>query len=415
MNSSTANENPQAPTPPTLKIIPLTQADITAPVVLNYIIDGFMAEGVNTIAGQRGIGKTTAIMHMALLTCDAIEDCDMTGPDLPELRALHASQKRDVFYLTEDPTQIKSILHAYQKSRGTLDLSRFHIVEAQRWVYGTWHQFLNHWLATWIVPPGAPPWFIFDTQSSNFELDNPNDEPEVARLVSLLKNFFNHTAITSSIVGHVAKTSYNVESSKASGLTMKGSSAWEDNAMQNFVVYADFDDQQVPRYIETTKYRFVPEQRKIRYVTTQEELESINRLGKISPLKFNIAHLEFVSDEDVKNLKASQKQKHDTDKLDALQKETLEKLKEKIKKQFPLALGMKYVSSGGKSRLTFKDASHGDSDLYPRIVNLDVQNLGVSDKDGRRIIHIWINEGTWKRHTASTSTGSDVPYFVYTL
>jgi len=64
-----------------------------------WVIPGFIAHGVTVIAGAPGVGKTTAILPLA-----------MTAAGLHGDEALMPNQWRHVVYVTEDIEQVLRIL-----------------------------------------------------------------------------------------------------------------------------------------------------------------------------------------------------------------------------------------------------------------------------------------------------------------
>lgn len=191
----------------------------------SYVIDGFLAAEIITIAGAAGIGKSSMLVPLAAMTAHICS---------PE-EALKPKLRRKVIYMTEDPKQVVRILFALRQHAG-ITLSDD---EIQDWFYiiptirstkeelaGLIRTYSKTMMVTQIGKKGpvkVPPLFVFDTAAATFGLDNENDNSEVSASISVCKQACFETASPLWIVAHIAKA---LTRNELSELSIRGAGAW---------------------------------------------------------------------------------------------------------------------------------------------------------------------------------------------
>ncbi len=214
-----------------------------------WVVPGFIAEGAVMIAGEPSVGKTSALVPLALV---AAHLCAANDP----LRPRHW---RHVVFISEDVSQARRVLagvrdHGSPPLDGKLVAERFHLVEAQRLppdevvragrIYRD--QFSRHIDGLEVLPL-----VVLDTRSAVLALDDENDNSEASRAVAALKQRFEGLPVW--IIGHLPKALAGRTEARA--LAMRGAGAWEADAHQTLFVVRE----QEARFIVLGKRRFEPE------------------------------------------------------------------------------------------------------------------------------------------------------------
>ena len=229
---------------PEPKIHPLAKfVDIgAAPKPPRWVIPGFIGHGVTVIAGAHGVGKTTALLPLAM-TAAGLHGDDL----LPR-------EWRHVIYVTEDVEQARRILAGIV---GDADLNisldqvreRLHIAEAVRLdpayvatVGATYReQFTRNVAGVEVLPL-----VVLDTKSAVLALANENDNSEASRMMAALKQGFDGLPVW--LIGHVSKANLT----RNDALTSRGASAIEGDANQTMFLIREGES----RYLIQGKTRF---------------------------------------------------------------------------------------------------------------------------------------------------------------
>ena len=212
-----------------------------------WVIPGFVGHGVTVVAGAPGVGKTTAILPLA-----------MTAAGLHGDEALMPNQWRHVVYVTEDLEQVLRILAGIINfSNLGIDIElareRLHIVEAVR---------LD---PTYVAKVGANyrekftrlvdgvevmPLVVLDTKSAVLAVESENDNSQASEMMAVLKQGFDGLPVW--LVGHVAKP--NLNRSDVASLTTRGASAIDGDANQTIFLVLEKGQ----RFFLLGKVRFAP-------------------------------------------------------------------------------------------------------------------------------------------------------------
>lgn len=196
---------------------------------VKWTVPGVIEHGLVTIAGARGVGKTTALLPLALSAAGLHE------PGYP--LAPHPDRWRHVIYAVEQVEQAERILAGVVECSGmgiTWEQveERFHMVKAARLNVETVVQVAATYRKRFArIVDGVEilPLVIFDTQNASFDMDNENDNAEAGRIMAALKQRFEDLPVW--IVGHVAKEA--IGRKDIPSLSARGAGAFEGDAIQN--------------------------------------------------------------------------------------------------------------------------------------------------------------------------------------
>lgn len=217
----------------------------------SWVIPGFIGHGAVDVAGPPGVGKTTAILPLAMTAAGLHGDI---------LRPFHW---RHVIYITEDIEQVQRIL-AGIVGHGNLDIDpelvreRLHFVEAVRldpsYVATVGNTYRQQFTRT-VNGVAVLPLVVIDTKSSVMALKDENDNSEASAMMAALKQGFDGLPVW--LIGHVAKA--NLNRSDVSDLTSRGASSIGGDANQTMFLIKDGDT----RYLVLGKTRFEPRWREL--------------------------------------------------------------------------------------------------------------------------------------------------------
>ena len=207
-----------------------------------WVIPGFIGHGVVVIAGAHGVGKTTALLPLALTAAG------LHGGELMP------RQWRHVVYVTEDVEQARRILAGLTlHSNLGIDLGRvrerLHIVEAVRldpaFVASVGTTYREQFTRT-VEGVEVLPLVVLDTKSAVLAIENENDNSEASSMMAALKQGFDRLPVW--LIGHVAKANL----SRNDALTSRGASAIEGDANQTMFLIREGES----RYLVQGKTRF---------------------------------------------------------------------------------------------------------------------------------------------------------------
>lgn len=207
-----------------------------------WVIPGFIGHGVTVIAGAHGVGKTTALLPLALTAAGLHGD------------ELMPRQWRHVVYVTEDVEQARRILAGLTlHSNLSIPLEsvreRVHIVEAVRldpaFVASVGKTYREQFTRT-VDGVEVLPLVVLDTKSAVLALENENDNSEASAMMAALKQGFDRLPVW--LIGHVAKANL----SRNDALTSRGASAIEGDANQTMFLIREGES----RYLVQGKTRF---------------------------------------------------------------------------------------------------------------------------------------------------------------
>jgi hypothetical protein len=256
--------------------------DINTLEPVDFLVDGFVAHSFSVIAGQPGVGKTTAMLSIALVAAGFKIG---TSP-------LKCEARRKIIYVSEDTAQIRRSLYAYAAHFG-LDAAElkdwFVLVESRRsdvaQLLELAHNVMRH------TVNGERPWLIIDTANATLDIENENDNSEVGLYIAALKQtIFTQLDTSIAIITHTNKhISRDDDSAMA-----RGASAFTGDATLTAVL---FQDETKNRYMKLAKTRYEPLIREVRFDTHVYTKPVVNRHGNLQELNCIIVVPEISSEE----------------------------------------------------------------------------------------------------------------------
>ena len=217
---------------------------------IRYMVKGFWAHSFMVMAGQPGIGKTTAVISLCMVMAGLkAKDCELT-----------ATKKRKTIIVTEDSDQVERTLTGYARHYGisASDLSQwFVIIDAKRSnvkdLLMLAHNVIHHTI------DNVRPLLVLDTANATMDIDNENDNSEVGSFIAALKQtIYIQLDTPVCIITHTNKTI----SKSDSDATARGASAFTGDATLTGVL---FEDETKTRYMRLVKTRYQPNFREIKF------------------------------------------------------------------------------------------------------------------------------------------------------
>jgi hypothetical protein len=244
INAPVATDAPEA------KGWPERQLSIGQIKPIRYMVKGFWAHSFMVLAGQPGIGKTTAVISLCLVMAGLqAKDCELT-----------ATKKRKTIIVTEDSDQVERTLTGYARHYGidSKELSDwFVIIDAKRSnvkdLLMLAHNVIHHTI------DNVRPLLVLDTANATMDIDNENDNSEVGSYIAALKQtIYIQLDTPVCIITHTNKTI----SKSDSDATARGASAFTGDATLTGVL---FEDETKTRYMRLVKTRYQPNFREIKF------------------------------------------------------------------------------------------------------------------------------------------------------
>jgi hypothetical protein len=217
---------------------------------IRYMVKGFWAHSFMVLAGQPGIGKTTAVISLCMVMAGLqAKDCELT-----------ATKKRKTIIVTEDSDQVERTLTGYSRHYGisASELSQwFVIIDAKRSqvkdLLMLAHNVIHHTI------DNVRPLLVLDTANATMDIDNENDNSEVGSFIAALKQtIYIQLDTPVCIITHTNKTISKADSDA----TARGASAFTGDATLTGVL---FEDETKTRYMRLVKTRYQPNFREIKF------------------------------------------------------------------------------------------------------------------------------------------------------
>ena len=217
---------------------------------IRYMVKGFWAHSFMVLAGQPGIGKTTAVISLCMVMAGIqAKDCELT-----------ATKKRKTIIVTEDSDQVERTLTGYSRHYGINSQALsdwFVIIDAKRSnvkdLLMLAHNVINHTI------DNVRPLLVLDTANATMDIDNENDNSEVGAYIAALKQtIYIQLDTPVCIITHTNKTI----SKSDSDATARGASAFTGDATLTGVL---FEDETKTRYMRLVKTRYQPNFREIKF------------------------------------------------------------------------------------------------------------------------------------------------------
>jgi KaiC/GvpD/RAD55 family RecA-like ATPase len=243
--------------------------DVTTLEPIDFLIDGFISHSFSVIAGQPGVGKTTAMLSIAL-TAAGFQISDSP---------LKCEARRKIIYVSEDTAQIRRSLYAYcaNFNLSAVELKDwFILIESKRsdvaQVLELAHNVMRH------THDNERPWLIIDTANATLDIENENDNSEVGAYMAALKQtIYTQLSTSIAIITHTSKTISREDDSAMA----RGASAFTGDATLTAVF---FQDETKNRYMRLSKTRYEPTTREVRFDTHMYSKPVVNRHGNLQEL-----------------------------------------------------------------------------------------------------------------------------------
>lgn len=218
----------------------------TKPKATSWVIPGFIAAGVAVIAGAPGVGKTTALLPLAMTVAG------LHGADC-EFKPKHW---RHVVYIVEDLNQALQIQSGYV-AHGRMGIDpadvreRLHIVEGRRMspaeVVSVGKDYVRDLTRSVTGADGrivqVPPLVVIDTVAATLALNNENDNAEVSAMMASVKQGFAGLSVW--LVAHLAKVQNG--STNSANMTSRGASAFGGDAHHELFLINENGQRQLVR------------------------------------------------------------------------------------------------------------------------------------------------------------------------
>lgn len=231
--------------------------DVTRLKAPEFVVDGFIRNGLTVIAGAPGVGKTSLLVPLAAAVAHLF-DSDLN----PVLR-------RKVAYFSEAPEQVETVLYGLAKCAPGVKRDEFSewfklypsrrlpaeklAKEIAKIVRDSTVEFNGY-------PVG--PLVILDTSNSNIDLENENDNSQVGKAIAAIKENLGTAGCW--IVHHTPKAQ---KVAQAEELTARGASAFAGDANATVFVFAE-DGVKDKRFMMLDKHRFEADFRELEFSTT---------------------------------------------------------------------------------------------------------------------------------------------------
>jgi len=204
--------------------------DLDQPKPIRYLLNGFISEGITSIAGASGAGKTTMVVELASIVAHL---CDESKVGL-EKHFLKVRGRRKVIHFTEHSDQIEQVLYGKRRFGDKHSAITCSTDEANDWYIvvptkkHTATQLAKLVLAyskkntvSWPtrrfdalgkeIIVVMPPLLIFDTASASFALEDENSNSEQSKMIAAIKEVIRDLNSSIWIITHVAKAAKSLD------------------------------------------------------------------------------------------------------------------------------------------------------------------------------------------------------------
>ena len=271
---------------------------------IDYLVDGFFAHSFSVIAGQPGVGKTTAMLSIALTAAGFILNSE-----------IKCEARRKIIYVSEDTAQVKRSLYAYSKHMNIdpIQLNDYFIlIESIRSTADEVIELAHNVIENTIN--NERPWVIIDTANATLDIENENDNSQVGAFMAALKQtIFTKLNTSICIITHTAKTMSKEDDSAMA----RGASAYTGDATLTAVLFMDEENN---RYLRLIKTRYEPVFREVLLISQMYHEAVVNRHGNMQDVNCIIVTPQISSAEDRKQAQAERindtKQQRIQDKCD---------------------------------------------------------------------------------------------------
>ena len=249
----------------------------------DWLIEDFMYSSIVTIAGPRGIGKTTMLLNLFSVAAGLFE--------VDQIRCV---EWRPVVIISEDTDQVRRILYGIQQQHDLTPQQideRIKIASARR-ASKSDMEMLEKQVRKLVRKVGDQevyPIIIFDTYAANFDLYSENDNQAISDFVSALKQIFK--SYPQVITTHTSKSDRFLEPEMQ---TARGGGALEGDTQGAFVVGRMANDDV---FITPTKRRDTGAIPEIGISLSSNEIFVKDRWGNDQSIRYHTGRLYVTSRE----------------------------------------------------------------------------------------------------------------------
>ena len=325
----------------------------------NWVIDGFFADGLTLIAGAAGVGKTSAIVPLAMQVAGFYSHFSNIAVKI----------RRKVIYLSEDTGQVQRIQYALHKRiKRNQEDSDISIEEISDWfkvvatkrssaadiaklsVLGLKHTIPFTDLDGVIVD--IKPLIVIDTASASFNVDSENDNAEVGKYVAAIKESLIAKDFPVWVVTHTPKA---LKRADVRDFSARGAGAWEGDA--NCVSYLFQEDGLDERFLKLGKHRYQAEYDEVAFETyIYSEIIRDNLRGMVD---LSVRWAIPSKSQESKRLEAKEQ----------AQEEKADKFKDYKKKEIVDAVKAEVAKGNLPSKRTVRDLVKGKASLIEDAIN----------------------------------------------
>jgi RecA-family ATPase len=290
-----------------------------------WLIDGFLTDKMTIIAGAPGVGKTSALVPLALLAAGF-------QSHLSNVTCKHA---RHVIYVTEDAHQVETMLYGVRKHMHNMVTDkkvtyaemndRFHLVATKKSKpeeLSLLVDLCKKYTTTIETAAGTfelMPLLILDTASSTFDLEDENKNSEVSRYIATLKETFLSIGIPIWIVAHTAKTMKRADVKEFSA---RGAGAFEGDA--NCIAYLFQEDGLDERFLMLGKHRYVAHFTELKFDSCVHQESVVNKYGEDEVIPYRYTSIDRSTEESRIAAKMEAKDQAESDQDDKNRKRIFE-------------------------------------------------------------------------------------------
>lgn len=204
--------------------------DLDKPKPVRYLLNGFMSEGITSIAGASGAGKTTMVVELASIVAHLFDETK-AGIDKHFLKV---RGRRKVIHFTEHAEQIERTLYGKRRFGQEYSSINCSTAEANDWyIVVPTKKYSAAQLAKLVLayskkhtvswPTGRldkegqeiivvmAPLLIFDTASASFALEDENSNSEQSKMIAAIKEVVRDLHSSIWIITHVAKAAKELD------------------------------------------------------------------------------------------------------------------------------------------------------------------------------------------------------------
>jgi hypothetical protein len=264
--------------------------DINSLSAVEYGVDGYSSTGLTIIAGETGLGKTSAVVPLACLIAHIIGNLEDPFTLNPVLR-------RKIVFVTEDSGQVKRLLYGIKKHQTELTSEEikewFHIVDAKRKTPAQLAADVESWRSQYGYEAGPElarfwiePLIIIDTANSNIDLENENSNSEVGAAIALIKQRLGESGMVW-LIAHLTKA---LKRADVASLSARGAGAWEADSNASIYLTAD-ENLPGKRFLVLGKRRFEPDFKEIEITSETHTEFTQTQWGKLQTQTYRTSSL----------------------------------------------------------------------------------------------------------------------------